>query len=107
MAEIRVENAHSKAVEIRWGVQQGCVLSPILFNLYTEAIFKETFEKSLGEGIRINRVTINNIQYVDNTVILTNGQVKLQQMLEKVMEYKEAMSLFLNTKKTKCVVFSK
>ncbi len=85
---------------------QGCVLSPLLFNIYAEAIFSEALDEASG-GIRINGIPINNLRYADDTVILANNQGELQQMMDRVVQHSEAMGLTLNTKKTKCMVFSK
>ena len=38
-AVVRLQNGNSDAFNIERGVRQGCVLSPKLFNLYTEPIF--------------------------------------------------------------------
>ena len=39
-AVVRLQNGNSEAFNIERGVRQGCVLSPKLFNLYTEPIFR-------------------------------------------------------------------
>uniref|UniRef100_A0A8D8VTC7 Craniofacial development protein 2 n=1 Tax=Cacopsylla melanoneura TaxID=428564 RepID=A0A8D8VTC7_9HEMI len=60
-AVLRVDGDYTEEVKILRGVRQGCILSPILFNLYSEQIFKEALD-NLEEGIAINGVQLNNIR---------------------------------------------
>lgn len=50
-ANVKVDNAYSEGVTIRRGVRQGCVLSPLLFNIYSEAILIEALEAAPSTGI--------------------------------------------------------
>lgn len=58
-AQVRIGDQMSDQVEIRRGVRQGCVLSPTLFNIYSEEIFSEALTNT-EVGIRINGEYINN-----------------------------------------------
>ena len=62
-----MENELSDEFSIIKGVRQGCILSPILFNLYTNYMIDEAFEDL--EGIKINGENITNIRYADMTVL--------------------------------------
>ena len=44
-ARVKVGNAFTESIEIGKGVRQGCVLSPLLFNIYSEQIFKKYWMK--------------------------------------------------------------
>lgn len=48
MAEIKVNNEAPKEIVISKEVRQGWVLTPLLFNIYIEAIFEETLNKEDG-----------------------------------------------------------
>ena len=65
---IRTGESITAEFEVKKGVRQGCVLSPMLFNLYTEKIFREVASMT---RITIGGVNINNFRYADDTVLFT------------------------------------
>lgn len=105
-ANTMVENQPTEELEIRRGVRQGCILSPLLFNLYSEAIFRETLEDELV-GIVINGEVINNMRYADDTVLLTSNLEDTQHLLEKLNDRCNEYGLKINFKKTKLMVVTK
>ena len=52
------------------GVHQGCILSPCLFNLYTEYIMRNAGLDEAQVGIKVVRRNINNLRYADETLPL-------------------------------------
>lgn len=105
-ASLKLEMQYTEEVNIKRGVRQGCVLSPLLFNLYSENIFNEAFENE-EKGITINGKIISNLRYADDTVLLTNSRSDLQQNLDKINEQCEKYGLRINTKKTKLMIVSR
>ncbi|XP_077295466.1 uncharacterized protein LOC143917759 [Arctopsyche grandis] len=79
-AVVRVERDTTESIRIMKRVRQGCVLSPLLFNLYSENIIAEALE-DIDSGITINGTVINNIRYADDTVLLTTNFNVLQATL--------------------------
>ena len=51
------------------GVQQGCILSPCLFNLYAEYIMRNTGLDEAQAGIKIAGRNINNLRYAGDTTL--------------------------------------
>lgn len=103
-AAVRVDNELSEWMKIERGVRQGCVLSPDLFSLYGEIILREI--KDIP-GIAVNGHNVNNIRYADDTVLISETEIGLQQLLHKVVAESEKLGLSLNTKKTYTMAVSK
>ena len=76
---MRVGNDTSEYSKIKRGVRQGCVLSPDLFNLYSEQILRELNESG---GFVIGGNNITNLRYADDMVLLPDSQEKLQTLLD-------------------------
>ena len=49
----------------RKGIHQGCILSPCLFNLYTEYIMQNAGLDEAQAGIKTSGRNINNLRYAD------------------------------------------
>uniref|UniRef100_A0A8D8Q4X5 Craniofacial development protein 2 n=1 Tax=Cacopsylla melanoneura TaxID=428564 RepID=A0A8D8Q4X5_9HEMI len=105
-ATLRIDGEHTENIEISRGVRQGCVLSPILFNIYSEQIFKEALEDT-NEGIPINGERLNNIRYADDTIVLADNLRGLQELVNKIAAVSREYGLEINSKKTKFMIVSK
>ena len=61
-------NNSSDSFPVTMGVRQGCILSPLLFNLYTNPMIKKLNE--IHSGYCLNGNIINNLCYADDTALL-------------------------------------
>ena len=66
------------------GVCQGCILSPCLFNLYTEYIMRNVGLEEAQAGIKISGRNINNLRYADDTTLMAESEEELKSLLMKV-----------------------
>uniref|UniRef100_A0A8D8Y176 Craniofacial development protein 2 n=3 Tax=Cacopsylla melanoneura TaxID=428564 RepID=A0A8D8Y176_9HEMI len=105
-ASLKIEDENTDEVEILRGVRQGCILSPSLFNLYSEHIFREALD-NLEEGISINGLRLNNLRYADDTIIFADTIEGLQRLMNKIHETSTQYGLDINTGKTKFMIISK
>ena len=62
-ATVRTRHGTADWAQIRKGVCQGCILSPWLFNLYSECIMQNARLDEAQTGIKIVRRNINNLRY--------------------------------------------
>ena len=77
------------------------MLSPILFNLYSEVIVKEAPTTTNKNGVKFNGQIVSNICYADDTVILADSEDKLQESMNKIYEISKKHGMKVNLKKTK------
>ena len=67
--------------KIKKGIQQGCLQSPYLFNLYAEYIIRNARLDELQAGIRIDGRNISNLRYVGDTTLMTENEKALKNLL--------------------------
>lgn len=95
---VRIKNIISSPKDITFGVPQGSILGPILFNVYVNDL-----KKFLGNCFII--------QYADDTQIVIEGKVenieelirRAEEILNKVKLYFQMNGLLLNESKTQCI----
>ena len=84
-AIVRTAHGTTDWFQIGKGVHQGCILSPCLFNLYTEYIMRNAGLDGAQAGIKIAGRNINNLRYTDDTTLMAESK-ELKNLLMKVKE---------------------
>ena len=92
--------------QIGKGVHQGCILSPCLFNLYSEYIIGNAGLDEAQAGIKIARRNVNNPRYADDTIRIAESKEELKSLLMRVKEESEKAGLKINIQKTKIMASS-
>ena len=96
---IRWDDQKSDFFDITKGVRQGCILSPHLFNIYTEQVIRESDIE--GMGLRIGGRNITNLRYADDTALIAENVTSMKRILHRVDTAGREAGLKLNAKKTK------
>ena len=82
-------------------VRQGYILSPCLFNLYSEYIMRNAGLDEAQAGIKIARRNINNLRYAYDITLMAESKEELKSLLMKVKGESEKVGLKFNIQKTK------
>ena len=61
-------------------------LSPCLLNLYAEHIMKTARLDEAQAGIKIGRRSVNNLRYVDDTILMAESKEELKSLLMSMKE---------------------
>ena len=64
------------------------ILSPCLFNFYSEYIMQNARLDESQAGIKISRRNINNLRYADDTTLMAESKEELKSLLIRVGEWK-------------------
>ena len=105
--EVTVRTGHGTTDRFQIGKvpNQGCILSPCLFNLYAKYIMRNAGLEEAQAGIKIAGKNINNLRYVDDTTLMAESEEELKSLLMKVKEESEKAVLKPNVQKTKITAF--
>lgn len=98
---VRIRFGDTEWLKIKKRTKQDCILSPLLYNLYTEVVMRRTALDESNAGVRTGGRTINNLRYAGDTTLLAENGNDLTELIWKLKAESEKMGLALNVKKTK------
>ena len=101
-AKVRWEGQLGSKIDSTYGVLQGGIISPKLFNLFL-ADMGEYFDKK--QGLAINDITFTHLLYADDLVLISESPTGMQVLLDNLAVYCRKWHLMVNSKKSKVMVF--
>ena len=88
----QMEQTRNGWLPIGKGVCQGCILSPCLFNFYTEYVWQNARLDEAQAGIKITGRNIKNLRYADETTLMAESKEELKSLLMKMKEEREKVA---------------
>ena len=76
-AAVRTREGETEWFEVKCGLRQGCVLSPLLFIIFMDNIMKRANQEE-------NR--IEELMFSDDLVLIAEDQIRLQEMVSNLDE---------------------
>ena len=104
---IKIGDELSDIIYPNQGVKQGCILSPLLFNIFLSDLPKTLNTMENYAPIIGNTTKLNCIIWADDVIILSESEKGLNNMLERLATYTEENSMEINIEKTKGMIFNK
>lgn len=87
------------------GVKQGCILSPILFNIFLNDL-PNIFDAEC-DPVELNNHPLSCLMYADDLIILSESASGLQCALDKLQSYCMKWKLLVNIDKSNVMIFNK
>ena len=82
-SNVRTEYGEISKIPIGKGVRQGCILSPLLFNIYADRIIRDFLEK-WDKGINIGVRKVTNMRNADDTTLIAGTTDDITELITKV-----------------------
>ena len=103
---VKINNNTTQFFDYNKGVLQGNPLSPILFNIFINEIFKTVQNTDSMLTLDGNNY-FNALMYADDLILLSTTEEGLQNSMNALYQFCITWKLNINYKKTKCMTFSK
>ena len=87
------------------GVKQGCIFSPILFNIFINKI-TNIFDASC-DPLKVNDKDLSCLLWADDLLLVSSSSQGLQNSLNKMESFYNSLGLKINIKKTEIIIFNK
>ena len=104
---IRLGNKITDTFQVNQGVKQGCILSPLLFNIFLSDLVPRTNNDDCKPLKVSDSKNISCILWADDLILLSETEEGFQNMLQNLSKYVEENRMEINRDKTKCIIFNK
>ena len=107
-ANIILNGEKLKEFPLRSGTMQGCLLSPLLFNIVLEVLATAIREVKEIKGIQIGKEEVKLSLFPDDmTLYLENPKDSTRKLLELIQEFGKVARYKINTQKSMAFLYTK
>ena len=89
--------------DVNCGLKQGCILSPMLFNLFINDLTRH--KNDVGSGISVGDTSLSILLYADDIVLMADSELKLQSLLTGLDLRCKQWGLVISATKSKVIHF--
>ena len=100
---IRLNGLCTNWFKVKHGLKQGCLLSPLLFNISIKSL-ADTI-KHLGLGVDVDGEKIGILLNADDLVLISDNEADLQAMIDILNNWCENNKINVNAEKSKVAHF--
>jgi len=95
---VKWTGCYSHCISVRSGIRQRGILSPLLFNIYTDSVIHAL--RVSTPGCHLGDVYIGCIAYADNIILLSASLINLQKMIDICFDQGSKLDIQFNPSKS-------
>ena len=104
---VKIGNQITNKFQVNRGVKQGCILSPLLFNIYLSDLQSQIKKPEHTSAFLSDKNEIGCLIWADDLLLLSETEVGLNNMLKTLNHYTTLNGLKINIDKIKNMVFNR
>ena len=98
---VRINGHMTDWFDVNSGLKQGCILSPLMFNLFIDDL--GTMLEHSGKGVSLGNMTLSCLFYADDLILIAETEEDLQQLFDILSIWCDRNMMQINTDKTKVI----
>ena len=98
---VKTDDGFTEEFEVRTGVRQGCMISPLLFGLAIDWMMRKVNDQSENGIIWNRRQQLCDLDFADDIALIRNSRDALQLVTDKTEEVGSSIGLRISYKKSK------
>ncbi|KAL6084952.1 hypothetical protein STEG23_028300 [Scotinomys teguina] len=107
-ANIKLNGEKLKAIPLKSGTRQGCLLSPYLFNFVLEVIARAIRQHKEIKGIQIGKEEVKISLFADDMIVyLSDPQNSTKELLQLINTFSNVAGYKVNSKKSVALLYTK
>ena len=99
---VKLDNGLTQPFKTTTGLKQGCIFSPLLFNLYVNNL--PTVYDQACDPVYLGNSPVHCLMWADDCVVMSTTQGGYQRAMDRTVNHFESLGLYVNDKKTKVLV---
>ena len=102
---VLINNIQGSIFKITVGVRHGCLLSPVLFNIFLEEIMAD-IQNNHTSSILIGGLSISNLRFADDIYLIAGNTQELQALTDKLSNNASKYGIEISIEKGKVIINS-
>lgn len=103
---VRTQDGLSPPFPVKTGVRQGCILSPLLFNLVLDWVLAKAIDDGADGVVVGDGCTVADLDYADDIALLQPDSASMQALLDRMADHAEHVGLKIKPAKTKVIALN-